>query len=62
MLILSRQSGGAITIRTPAGEVITVAILTIDGGKAKVGIDAPKDFSITRTDVSPQVAPAGARS
>jgi carbon storage regulator len=46
MLVLSRNNGESIQI----GENITVTVLEADRKQAKVGIDAPKNLQIKRTN------------
>jgi carbon storage regulator len=48
MLIIKRRSGESFFI----GDEIEVVIL--DGGTVRVGINAPKDVEITRTELIPE--------
>lgn len=54
MLVLSRTKGEAIVI----GGDITVTVLEIRGDKVRVGIDAPRDVSVHRLEVSDKIANA----
>lgn len=47
MLVLTRRVQEAIVI----GECITVRILMIKGDKVRIGIDAPKEVPVFRTEV-----------
>lgn len=47
MLILSRKKGAAISI----GKDIVIKVLGIEGDQVKLGIDAPKDMKILRTEL-----------
>lgn len=47
MLVLTRRLNEAIVI----GECITVRILMIKGDKVRIGIDAPKEVPVFRTEV-----------
>lgn len=47
MLILSRRSGEAFKI----GEDITIVIHEIGGERVRVGIEAPKNISIVRSEL-----------
>ena len=47
MLILTRRSNERIFI----GDDIVLSILTIEGNRVKLGIDAPKDVSILREEI-----------
>lgn len=46
MLVLSRKTGEEIQI----GDEIIVKITHIQGGRVRIGIEAPKHISITRSD------------
>ena len=47
MLVLTRKMDESITI----GNDITVSVLGIKGNKVKIGIDAPKQTPIHRTEI-----------
>jgi carbon storage regulator len=47
MLVLSRKRGERIAI----GEAIVVTVLRLSGGRVKLGITAPDDVSVLRTEV-----------
>jgi len=47
MLILTRRNNERIFI----GDNIVLSILTIEGNRVKVGIDAPKDVTILREEI-----------
>ena len=47
MLILERKEGEKIVVQTSQGEVV-IEIQSAKHGKAKVGIDAPKECGISR--------------
>jgi len=48
MLCLTRNAGSSIYITLEDGRVITVDFISILGGQAKVGIEAPKTIAIHR--------------
>lgn len=47
MLVLSRKQDEKIII----GDSITLMVVSIQGDKVRIGIDAPKDVSIHREEV-----------
>lgn len=47
MLVLGRKSNESIII----GENITITILSVDGDRVKIGIDAPSEVSILRQEL-----------
>lgn len=47
MLVLSRQKNESIVI----GNDITIVIVEIRGDKVRLGIEAPKDVSVHRSEV-----------
>jgi carbon storage regulator len=51
MLVLTRRAGEAIKI----GEDVEVTIHGIDRGQVRIGIDAPKDVNIARTELLDQI-------
>ncbi|GAA0178094.1 carbon storage regulator CsrA [Clostridium sediminicola] len=51
MLVLTRKKGEKITL----GDNIEVEVISIENGKVKLGIKAPKDLKIFRTEVLEEV-------
>ena len=49
MLVLSRRDGETILLRLPNGEEIEVTL--ISGGPCKLGISAPAEVEIVRTEL-----------
>ena len=47
MLILQRKAGQSLTI----GQDVTVTVLSVDGGRVRISIDAPKDIPILRSEL-----------
>lgn len=52
MLKVTRNINESITIHTRDG-IIEVFICNINGGQARVGVDAPDDVSIWRSEIDP---------
>lgn len=53
MLVVTRETNQTITLRTGAGEVITVKVCGVNTGNARVsiGIEAPRSVVIERDDL-----------
>ncbi|WP_461205751.1 carbon storage regulator CsrA [Clostridium sp. DL1XJH146] len=51
MLVLTRKKGEKITL----GDDIEIEVIALDNGKVKLGIKAPKDLKIFRTEVLDQI-------
>jgi carbon storage regulator CsrA len=52
MLVLTRKTDESITVRCPDGTLLTISVCRIDANyKVRLGIDAPKDYKITRTEL-----------
>jgi len=51
MLVLSRKVAERILITSPEGVQISLMMVEIRGDKARIGIDAPKDWKIHREEV-----------
>lgn len=52
MLVLTRQPGESILI----GGGIVVKVIAIDGGRVRLGIDAPEDVKILREELKSKEA------
>ncbi len=56
MLVLSRKSMEDILI----GDSVVVHVLEIRGNRVRIGIDAPKDINVLRTELRDQISnPSG---
>ena len=50
MLVLSRKKEESIVI----DDVITIKIISTDGSRVQIGIEAPRDISIRRSELPPK--------
>ena len=62
MLILTRRVGEAVVV----GRRITISVVGVKGNQVRLGIDAPRDISVHREEVSDRIVhddltPDGAR-
>lgn len=51
MLVLTRKSGEELVI----GDGIVVSVLSVQGGRVQIGIEAPKSVRIRRLEAAPRV-------
>jgi carbon storage regulator CsrA len=51
MLVLTRKAGESITVTTPSGETLTVQVFLDRHGRVRIGIKAPKDYHVIRTEL-----------
>ena len=51
MLVLSRKSGESIKL----GDDIEVIIIAVEGHRVRIGVNAPRDVRIMRSEVDPQL-------
>ena len=51
MLVLTRKSGESIVI----GDEIVITVLEIRGGQVRLGVEAPRDVVIHRSEIHEQV-------
>jgi carbon storage regulator CsrA len=61
MLVLSRKPGESITIEIPPSteaRTIQVTLCVLQGGKARLGIEADESIGISRTELSAGVPQA----
>lgn len=58
MLVLTRKAGEGIAI----GKGITVKVLSIEGDRIKIGIDAPKDMKVLRLELYQEVTTENKRA
>lgn len=51
MLVLSRKSGESIEVTTATGEVIKLLVIRVGIGSVRLGVDAPGDCTILRSEL-----------
>ncbi|MBS0388808.1 MAG: carbon storage regulator CsrA [Proteobacteria bacterium] len=51
MLILTRREGESVLI----GDEITITVLRVKGNQVRLGVNAPKDVSVQREEISERV-------
>lgn len=51
MLVLERKLNEIITIKTPTGDVIDIHLVESHRDRAKIGVNAPKDYVIFRDEL-----------
>lgn len=62
MLVLTRHEGEIIVITNPSsGERVQIKVVSIDGARARIGIDAPKDWPVHRSEIQNEVDARAAR-
>lgn len=52
MLVLSRRHGESIVI----GDNVTITVLSVQGGRVRIGIDAPRSVPVNRAEVPKKLA------
>jgi len=50
MLVLTRNEGQNLMIETKEG-LVTVKVLSVDGGQIKLGVDAPRSLPVNREEI-----------
>lgn len=51
MLVLSRKPGESITVLLPSGDEIVFKVLDQFSNRTSVGIEAPREFRVLRTEL-----------
>jgi len=51
MLVLSRKEGESIILKTATGEIVTITLTKYRGAETIVGIEAPKNIKILRSEL-----------
>lgn len=54
MLVLSRRPQQSVIIILPDGRRVEVAVLRLQSGVVRIGIEAPSDIAIVRDELSPR--------
>jgi carbon storage regulator len=48
MLVLTREIGSSVRI----GDDITIVVLQVDGNQVRIGIDAPREVKVLRSELT----------
>jgi len=59
MLVLSRKVGETIVITAPDGTQIVLMMVEVRGDKARIGIDAPRTYTVHREEVQQRISANG---
>jgi carbon storage regulator len=59
MLVLSRARGESLKVILEDGRLLTVCVVGLDGQRARIGIEAPKEIAVHRSEVYDEVLAAG---
>ena len=59
MLVLERRENEGLNLFTETGEEIKIVVVTAQGGRAKVSINAPRDILILRDELISLASPQG---
>lgn len=59
MLVLTRHTNESIEIDTPAG-VISIVVIDSNRSRVRIGLTAPKEYNIVRSELRPKKEPADA--
>lgn len=51
MLVLERKEDENFIITTPEGDTLKIHLLTAKHGRAKIGIIAPQDYDVVRSEL-----------
>ncbi len=51
MLVISRKVGESVIITLESGDKIKIKVTDIERKKAKIGIDAPKEIGVFRSEI-----------
>ena len=54
MLVITRREGESITVISPDGMEFKITLIQ-DGKAARIGIQAPKDYKILRTELLEEI-------
>lgn len=54
MLVLSRKRQESIVITLETGDVIRVVVIGIRGDKVRLGIEAPQEVAVLRSELLPR--------
>jgi len=59
MLVLSRKVGETVIITAPDGTQIVLMMVEVRGDKARIGIDAPRTYTVHREEIQQKISSNG---
>ena len=59
MLVLSRKVGETVIITAPDGTQIVLMLIEVRGDKARIGIDAPRTYTVHREEIQQKISSNG---
>ena len=60
MLVVSRKPLQRIGIHAPNGDLIVITLCDTESNQARIGIDAPREYTILREELEPDNQPPAA--
>lgn len=55
MLVISRKVGESVILTLESGDKIKIQVTDIDRNKVRIGIDAPKEIGVFRSEIQESI-------